>query len=106
MNPRLTSPVGRVGELLAALDRLHGVSEGGAGFSAVQQCRVKSVDKHLGGGDRHGPERDQHTLSPRGEEGPGETHHTVGCHLAVRLRVGPEQPSKHTHYKQTSESCN
>lgn len=59
----LTCPVGRMRELLAALKRFHGVGEGGAGFCAVQQGCVESMNEHFGGsyGDR--PQRHQHTLS-------------------------------------------
>lgn len=91
-----TCPVGGVWELFAALDRLHGVGEGRAGFGAVEQSAVERVDEHLGRGDGNRPQRHQHTLSSSRQESPGQTHHPVCCYFTVRLLVRAAGSWKHT----------
>ena len=73
--------------MFAALKRLHGFGQSGAGFGPVEQRRVEGVCEQFGGSDGYGPQRHAHTLDPRSQEGSGQTHHTVGCHSAAGLWV-------------------
>lgn len=80
--------------MLAALQCLHGLRQSCAGFGAVQEGGVEGVREQFGGSDRYRPQRDAHTLDPRGQEGSGQTHHPVCRHLAAGLRVQPEATSQ------------
>lgn len=79
--------------LLAALDSLHGICQGGTSLGSIEQGRVESVDKHFGGCDRDGPQRHQDALSTSSQEGSGQSNHAVRCHLAAGLLVRPANRS-------------
>lgn len=90
----LTGPIGGVGEVLAALQRLHGFGQSCADLGAIEQGRVEGVREEFGGGHGNGPQGDAHALDARGQEGSGEAHHPVGRHPAAGLWVQPEGPKR------------
>lgn len=77
--------------MLAALQRLHGLRQSGAGFGAVEEGGVEGVCEQFGGSYRYRPQRHAHTLDPRSQEGPGQTHQPVRRHPAAGLWVQPEE---------------
>lgn len=85
----LTSPVGGVREVFAALERLHGFRQRRAGFGPVEEGRVERVREEFGGGDRDRPQGDAHALDSGSQEGSGQAHHPVSSHPAAGLRVQP-----------------
>lgn len=87
MNSIFTCPVGRVRVLLAALDSLHGICQRGTSLSSIEQGSVEGMDKNFGGRNRYRPQGHKSTLGPSSEEGSGQSHHTVCCHLTVGLLV-------------------
>lgn len=83
----LTSPVGGVGEVFAALQCLHGFRQRGADLGAVQQGRVEGMREEFRGSHGHRPQGDAHALDARSQEGSGQAHHPVWGHPAAGLWV-------------------
>lgn len=90
----LTSPVGGVGEVLAALQSLHGLRQSCADLGPVKQGGVEGVCEEFGGSYGYRPQRDADTLDACGQEGSGQTHHAVRGYPAAGLRVQPEAPEE------------
>lgn len=85
----LTSPVGGVREVFAALQRLHGFGQRRAGFGPVEESRVERVGEEFGRGDGDRPQGDAHALDSSSQKGSGQTHHSISSHPAAGLWVQP-----------------
>lgn len=91
----LTCPVGGVRVLLAALDSLHGVCQGGTSFGPIKQGSVEGMDKNFRGCNRHRPQGHQGALGAGSQKGPGQSHDTICCHFAAGLLVRPATTERH-----------